>query len=102
VVRVDERLFCTQISSMFSLNDEEIAVIKTVLDKKGNILRKSSSGLWESVIGLEVHAQINAKTKMFSSALMNTIVQLIPTCHIVMSQFLALYQFLIGKHIIGY
>jgi hypothetical protein len=68
VFRMDKRLFCTQISSKFSHNEQEIADIKTVWDKKGNILRKSSSGLWESVIGLEVHAQINAKTKMFSSA----------------------------------
>jgi len=68
VLRLDKRLFCTQISSKLSHTDEEIADIKTVVDKKGKILRKSSSGVWESVIGLEVHAQINAKTKLFSSA----------------------------------
>jgi len=66
--RVDKRLFCSQISSNIFQNTEVIADIKTLVDEKKNILRKSSSGIWESVIGLEVHAQINAKTKMFSSA----------------------------------
>ena len=68
VFRVDKRLFSSQISSKVSQNIEETAELKTLLDKKRNILRRSKTGLWESVIGLEVHAQINAKSKMFSSA----------------------------------
>ena len=37
--------------------------IKTVVDKRNRITRKTERGEWESVIGLEVHAQINANTK---------------------------------------
>ena len=39
--------------------------IKTVVDKRNRITRKTERGEWESVIGLEVHAQINANTKIF-------------------------------------
>jgi len=67
VFRVDKKLFCTQIASNLA-RDDEVADLKTFVDKNKNILRKSTSGVWESVIGLEVHAQINAKSKMFSSA----------------------------------
>ena len=61
---MDKRLFSSQVSSNNSL--QEIADIKTLVDKKKNIVRKFSS--YGRVIGLEVHAQINADTKMFSSA----------------------------------
>ena len=50
-------------------DQEKIANIKTVVDKNQRITRVSEGGcVWESVIGLEVHAQINAVTKLFSSA----------------------------------
>ena len=42
--------------------------IKTVMDKSNRITRRTEKGEWESVIGLEVHAQINANSKIFSSA----------------------------------
>ena len=43
---------------------EKVAKLKTVIDKNKNIKRVSDTGAaWESVIGLEIHAQINAKTK---------------------------------------
>ena len=43
---------------------EKVAKLKTVIDKNKNIKRVSETGAaWESVIGLEIHAQINAKTK---------------------------------------
>ena len=42
--------------------------IKTVVDKRNKITRRTERGEWESVIGLEVHAQINANSKIFSSA----------------------------------
>ena len=38
------------------------------MDKRNKITRRTEKGEWESVIGLEVHAQINAASKMFSSA----------------------------------
>ena len=49
---------------------EKIAQIKTVIDKNKCIKRISNDTgtVWESVIGLEIHAQINAETKIFSSA----------------------------------
>ena len=49
---------------------EKIAQIKTVIDKNKCIKRISNDtgSAWESVIGLEIHAQINAETKIFSSA----------------------------------
>ena len=52
-VPVGQKTFLQQV-----LNDEETADMKTALEKKGNILRKSSSCVWESV---RVHAQIHAK-----------------------------------------
>ena len=61
---MDKRLFSSQVSSNNSL--QEIADIKTLVDKKKNSVTKFSS--YGRVIGLEVHAQINADTKMFSSA----------------------------------
>ena len=44
--------------------------VKTIMNKTGAITRQTKTGgeVWESVIGLEVHAQINANTKIFSSA----------------------------------
>ena len=57
-------MLSSQVSSNNSL--QEIADIQTLVDKKKNIVRKFSS--YGRVIGLEVHAQINANTKMFSSA----------------------------------
>jgi len=65
--RVDKNLFSTQVSHQ-RVENEKIAEIKTFIDKNQNILRRTSNSVWESVIGLEVHAQINAKSKMFSSA----------------------------------
>ena len=62
--RVDKKMLSSQVSSNNSL--QEIADIQTLVDKKKNIVRKFSS--YGRVIGLEVHAQINANTKMFSSA----------------------------------
>ena len=49
---------------------DQIAPIKTVIDKNKCIKRISNDtgSAWESVIGLEIHAQINAETKIFSSA----------------------------------
>ena len=49
---------------------DKIAQIKTVIDKNKCIKRISNDtgSAWESVIGLEIHAQINAETKIFSSA----------------------------------
>jgi len=49
---------------------ENLAQIKTVIDKNKCIKRISNDtgSAWESVIGLEIHAQINAETKIFSSA----------------------------------
>ena len=38
---------------------EALADLKTKVDKNFNVTRESkTSGLWESVIGLEVHAQV--------------------------------------------
>ena len=38
---------------------EALADIKTEVDKNRNVTRRSKqSGIWESVIGLEVHAQV--------------------------------------------
>ena len=68
VFRLDQRLFSSQIVSKVGQNVDEVAEIKTLVDKNKKILRQTSTGLWESVIGLEVHAQINAKSKLFSSA----------------------------------
>jgi len=65
--RFDKKLFSSQVAEHRGKN-EEIADIKTFVDKKQNILRRTSDSVWESIIGLEVHAQINAKSKMFSSA----------------------------------
>ena len=65
--RLDIRLFSSQIRKVTE-QFEEVAQLKTIIDKNKNILRKSGTGLWESVIGLEVHAQINAESKLFSSA----------------------------------
>ena len=65
--RFDKKLFSSQVAEHRGKN-EEIADIKTFVDKKQNILRRTSNSVWESIIGLEVHAQINAKSKMFSSA----------------------------------
>ena len=42
--------------------------IKTVVDERNKITRRTERGEWESVIGLEVHAQVNANSKIFSSA----------------------------------
>ena len=42
--------------------------IKTVIDQGNKITRRTKTGEWESVIGLEVHAQINANSKIFSGA----------------------------------
>ena len=39
--------------------------IRTVFDKNTGVTRRTERGEWESVIGLEVHAQINANTKIF-------------------------------------
>ena len=39
-----------------------------MIDKRNKITRRTEKGEWESVIGLEVHAQINANSKIFSSA----------------------------------
>jgi len=48
---------------------ESVAEVVTVVDKKtGGVVRRVGGRVWESVIGLEVHAQINANSKMFSSA----------------------------------
>ena len=49
---------------------DKIAQIKTVIDKNKCIKRISNDtgSAWESVIGLEIHAQISAETKIFSSA----------------------------------
>lgn len=66
-IRVNKKLFCTQVATK-QIPSADVANIKTFVDKDKNILRKTSSGVWESVIGLEVHAQINSKSKMFSSA----------------------------------
>ena len=65
--RFDKKLFSSQVAEHRG-KKEEIADIKTFVDKKQNILRRTSDSVWESIIGLEVHAQINAKSKMFSSA----------------------------------
>ena len=59
----------TNLSHNAVYKGDQIAKIKTVIDKQKNIKRVSETGqAWESVIGLEVHAQINATTKIFSSA----------------------------------
>ena len=49
-----------------SIQREALADIKTEVDKNFNVTRKSKiSGLWESVIGLEVHAQVmNARLRL--------------------------------------
>jgi len=48
---------------------DKIAQIKTVIDKKCIKRISNDTGrAWESVIGLEIHAQINAESKIFSSA----------------------------------
>ena len=49
---------------------ENLAQINTVIDKNKCIKRISNDtgSAWESVIGLEIHAQINAESKIFSSA----------------------------------
>ena len=49
---------------------DKLAQIETVIDKNKCIKRISNDtgSAWESVIGLEIHAQINAETKIFSSA----------------------------------
>lgn len=48
---------------------KDLYTIETFVDKSGKILRKTkTNSTWESVIGLEVHAQIDAKSKMFSPA----------------------------------
>ena len=39
-----------------------------MMDKRNKITRRTEKGEWESVIGLEVHAQINANSKIFSGA----------------------------------
>ena len=42
-----------------SMQREALADIKTKVDKNFNVTRESkTSGPWESVIGLEVHAQV--------------------------------------------
>ena len=42
-----------------SMQREALADIKTKVDKSFNVMRESkTSGPWESVIGLEVHAQV--------------------------------------------
>ena len=43
--------------------------IKTLVDRRNVITRKTDQSLWESVIGLEVHAQINANSKIFRFSL---------------------------------
>lgn len=48
--------------------EEQVAKVVSKRNKSGTILRISQKGEWESVIGLEVHAQVNAASKMFSSA----------------------------------
>ena len=61
------RFFSTH--ALLSKTSKEVLPVQTFINKKGNILRHSQNGkTWESVIGLEVHAQINAESKLFSSA----------------------------------
>jgi len=56
-------------SPLTSTSKETVAEVVTVVDKKtGGVVRRVGGKVWESVIGLEVHAQINANSKMFSSA----------------------------------
>ena len=56
------RFFVTAPEPLVETN--QVANIKTVVDKNHKIKRISDKGdKWESVIGLEVHAQINAKSK---------------------------------------
>merc|ERR1719153_618753 len=53
---------------MTELRTWKLPRLRPLLTKKQNILRRTPNSVWESVIGLEVHAQINTKSKMFSSA----------------------------------
>ena len=39
-------------------SQEKVAEVKTVMNKARKIVRRSKEGEWESVIGLEVHAQV--------------------------------------------
>lgn len=65
---LNRRLFVSVSENVLD-NFDHVESIKTVIDKNKNIKRISKTGIaWESVIGLEVHAQINAQTKIFSSA----------------------------------
>lgn len=70
--RINSRLFVSVCDPVIAEADgdtsrrkwEKVAKLKTVIDKNKNIKRVSETGAaWESVIGLEIHAQINAKTK---------------------------------------
>ena len=50
---------CRVARRCFSSQREALADIKTEVDKNHNVTRRSKrSGIWESVIGLEVHAQV--------------------------------------------
>ena len=65
-----------------SLQREALADIKTKVDKNFNVTRESkTSGLWESVIGLEVHAQVmNARLRLTVSNTMAFRSMLLPKC----------------------
>ena len=67
---LNRRLFVSVSENVLD-NFDHVESIKTVIDKNKNIKRISKTGIaWESVIGLEVHAQINAQTKIFRLVMM--------------------------------
>ena len=64
-----KRQFAALVQESPVINQDPVSNIKTVLDKNKVIKRVSETGtVWESVIGIEVHAQIAANSKLFSSA----------------------------------
>ena len=65
-----------------SMQREALADIKTKVDKNFNVTRESkTSGLWESVIGLEVHAQVmNARLRLTVGNTMSFRSMLLPKC----------------------
>ena len=61
--RINLRHIATECQSV-SDSHEQVSNIQTSLDKNGKIIRFSENkNRWESVIGLEVHAQINVVSK---------------------------------------
>ena len=70
---------------------EALADIKTEVDKNQNVTRRSKhSGIWESVIGLEVHAQVTLNCR--GGSLINYFVILVGECRLE-DVFLGPHQF---------